>query len=321
MRRRTLLAGLCALSTGCLSAPSARPRTAGGTGPASGTSRTSCRSDERTERTDDEDETGTEYRVTNLTVSTETARPGVRYVLEPSAFFSAAAVDREEERTGERLVVRDVSDVRDEAIREALATAARTGEWRSDAVPDGLAPLVERVDFFTGLSSDDTYTHIGFALHRSHPDRPPAVEFDATVVDGAVSAESPGVIELSLTNTGRERQEVFAGTVPPFGAVFATASFGTDRFLLWRDYGEGCISFTDRGVVQCSIGRMVTLRPCQSVRRRYRVLPGTTANHPELTVPPGPGTYRIADDVSYSRGSGAPESTLSFEATFSLERP
>lgn len=315
MRRRTLLSGLCALSAGCLNAPSARPRTTDGTGSES------CRSTGRTEGADGEDETGAEYRVTDLAVSTETDRPNGRYVLEPSAFYSADAVDREEERTGERPLVRDVSEVRDGAIREALTTAARTGGWRSDEVPDGLTGLVERVDLFTGLSSDETYTHIGFTLHRLHPDRPPAVEFDATVVDAAVSPESPGAIELALTNTGRETRRILAGTVPPFGAVFATASYGTDRFLLWRDYGEeGCISFTDHGVVQCAIGRTVTLRPCRTIRRRYEILPGTTEDQPDLTVPPGPGTYRIKDGVSYSRGDGAPESTLSFEVEFTLER-
>lgn len=61
-----------------------------------------------------------EYRVTHLSQSTETDGPSYKYVLEPSAFYSGDAVEREEERTGEDLVVEDISSIEDESVREAI---------------------------------------------------------------------------------------------------------------------------------------------------------------------------------------------------------
>lgn len=302
MRRRALLVGVGALSAGCLgvSPPDAAD-------PSQATTRT-------------ETETAAEFRLTDLEVSMTTEQPSVEYVLEPSAFYSGDAVEREEERTGGRQVVVDISEVDDAAIRDAIETAVRTGEWRSDDAPDGLAETVERVDFFTGLSRDDTYTHIGLTLHHLDPDAPPAVTFDATVVDDLVSPDNPGVVELELTNVSDALREVFSGTVPPFGMVFAEAVDGNGQFLLWRNYEqEGCISFRDGDWIRCDIGKITELGPAESVARRYRVLPSSTDHFPESTVPPGPGTYRTGDSLSHNRGNGAPASKLSFEATFDLE--
>lgn len=324
MRRRTLLASIGALSAGCLGSSRTNSTTTtedGGTTP--GTT-TACDSGTKTAAAESAGETETDgqYRLTNLSKSTHADRPSTKYVLEPSSVYSGDAVEREEERTGEQRVVRDISEVSNEEVRDAIETAVRTGAWRSDSLPDGLAETVERVDFFTGVSDDDLGTHVGLTLHRLRPDRPPAIEFDATIVDAVVSEPSPGVVEFELTNNSSTTQEVFSGTVPPFGTVFADAAEGDDRFLLWRNYGEeGCIRFTDDGMIQCDIGKFTELRPCESVSRRYEVLPSTTDRYPEYTAPPGPGTYRVADSLSYSSGGGAPESELSFEVEFTLESP
>lgn len=129
--------------------------------------------------------------------------------------------------------------------RSGTPSKPRFGEWRSNTLPDGLAETVDRVDFFTGVSQDDIYTHIGVTLYRFQPDRPPAVEFRATVVDSIVSADSPGVIALTLVNTSQSAQQVFSGTVPPFGMVGADAVDAGEEVLLWRNYEqEGCIRFT-----------------------------------------------------------------------------
>lgn len=270
--------------------------------------------------TETESSAGGEYRVTDLTHSTETDGPSFKYVLEPSAFYSGDAVEREEERTGEELVVEDTSSIEDEAVREAIETAIQTGRWRSNSLPDGLVATVERVDFFTGVSDDETHTHVGLTLYRFQPDQPPAIEFDARIVDDVVSSGSPGAIELALLNDSQTTQQVFSGTVPPFGMVFASAVEGDGEFILWRNYEEeGCFTFTDGGWTRCSVGIISKLEPCGGISRRYEILPSDTTHRPEYTVPPGPGTYRITDSLGYYEQNGAPETSLSFEVEFTLE--
>lgn len=255
-------------------------------------------------------------------MTTSTDQPSVKYVLKPMAFYSADAVEREREGSTESIVVMDVTEIEDPDVRHAIETALREDEWRSNTLPDGLAGLVERVDLFTGTPAGDARTHVGIELYRTHPDRPPAIEFDASVTDPWVSPERPGALEFTLTNTGQESQEVFSGTVPPFGLVRATRTTGSGQFLLWRDYGEeGCVNFTDDGVAVCAIGIITELAPGETLSRRYEVLPSTTAHHPDRTVPQGPGPYRIRDKLGYSPGDGAPGSTLSFAVEFTLEAP
>ncbi|WP_168215794.1 hypothetical protein [Halorussus ruber] len=337
MRRRALLASLGALSAGCLgsgsSDPTAVTRTATtrstSESPVSTTERptstpesseTTTEADETTSESPETPEPDAEFELTDLAVSTRTERPSVRYVLEPSAFYSADAVEREETETGEEQIVRDVSEISGPNVREAVETALEGGEWRSNDLPEGLADLVKRVDFFTGAGATGTHTHVGLELHRLSPDAPPAVEFDAEVVDSYVSPDDPGVVALSLTNASSEPRTVFSGTVPPFGMVFAESVESDDRFLLWRPYElEGCVQFTDDGYAKCAIGKTTKLSPGETVSREYEVLPSTTANRPRYTVPPGPGRYRISDSLTHYAKTGAPESKLTFEAEFSLQ--
>lgn len=326
MRRRALLASLGGLSAGCLDASS--PDTGDATQtPATSeapTTRTAIPCDgsvetATTEPSSEQDGDG-EFRLASLSASTSVDRPSVRYVLEPRAFLSGDAAAKEEERTGEEQTVQDVSEIADEAVRRAIVTAIRSGEWRSNTLPDGLEATVERVDLFTGVSKDGTNPHVRVALYRLHPDRPPAVEFGASIVDDVVSTGSPGVVEFGLGNRRETTQHVFSGTVPPFGVVFAESVGADERFLLWRDYEEeGCIRFADDGMTICDIGKVTELRACEHVTRRYEVLPSGTSHRPEYTVPPGPGTYRITDSVGFYEEQGAPESQLSFEVELTLE--
>lgn len=57
------------------------------------------------------------------------------------------------------------------------------------------------------------------------------------------------MIELAVANAGSTAQEVFSGTVLPFGPVYAETVDGGEGFLLWRDYEEGCITIDDGGPV------------------------------------------------------------------------
>jgi hypothetical protein len=214
----------------------------------------------------------------------------------------------------------DASEVPDAELRRVVSEAVVDGPWRSDALPDGLADLVERVDFFT--ADGRPYDRVGLELHRLHPDDAPAVAFDAAVSDQWVSPGSPGTVELSLRNTGDETREVFSGTVPPFGLVRAERRTADGEFLLWRDYEEqGCVTFTPDGTVICLIGVITPLRPGRTLTRRYDVLPPTTDHHPQLTVPPEPGDYRTRDALTHRGPGDGPESVLSYGVEFTLERP
>lgn len=324
MRRRSLLTGIGVLSAGCIGPSPPRVSTATQTPEndetPNPTDAPTCPGESETTETTDGPATGGEYRLTDLTESTSVDRPSVRYVLEPSAFYSSDAVEREEERTGKEQTVKEVSEINDEAVRTAIESAIQSGGWRSNTLPDGLAETVERVDFFTGVAAGETHTHVGLTLYEFQPDSPPALEFSASIVDHSVSKESPGVVEFELANASQTTQRVFSGTVPPFGMVFAERVESDDRFLLWRNYeDEGCVRFSEDGLLQCDIGKVTELRPCESVTRRYEVLPSGTSHHPEYTEPPGPATYRITDSLDYYEEQGAPESELSFEVEFTLE--
>lgn len=273
-----------------------------------------------------------EFAVRDLSVSTTYDRPETRFLLEPDAFYSAAAVERAREDRADEVVVVDIEAVHDRAVRDAIRTAIEEGEWRADEVPYGLRQTVERVDFVTGVSNDDTYTHVGVALHEFAVDAPPAIEFDAAVADRYGSPGDPASVSFWVSNAREREWTVSAGTVPPFGMLRAhPAAAGTsgDRgddareFLLWRDYEEeGCYSRTDDHWVVCAIGSLTPIPPCESVAREYAILPSDTPHYPDLTVPENEGTYVVTGTVSYtSRQLGGQSATLDWEVTFDLDRP
>jgi hypothetical protein len=319
MHRRALIVSLGSVLAGCLSGSPGNQST--DAPPASSTPTSSPTESSPSPTTPTESATpDSEYRITDVSVTTSTEQPSVNYVLEPRAFYSADAVERERRESSEEVVVVDIADVDDPAVRQAIETAIREKEWRSNTLPDGLADLVERVDFVTGVTPDQTHTHVGLELYRLDPDRSPPVEFDASVPDGVVSTDNPGTLEFTLRNTGTETQELFSGTVPPFGIMRAERSSEDGRFLLWRDYEEeGCVFFTDEGIGSCDIGITTELEPETELSRRYDVLPATTEHYPDRTVPPGPGEYQTSEKIGYSTGDGAPGSTLSFTVDFTLD--
>jgi hypothetical protein len=320
VRRRALLAGLGAVAAGCTSGYRAArdgDRTPGG--PTDASTLQNCATPTATP-TAAAPPADAEFRLADLAVEYTTDSPDHRYVLEPSAFYSAEAVEREAAEPGPDPVVMAVEELDSPDVRAAVTTAIRAEAWRADELPDGLAETVERVDFFTGASSG-TSTHVGLRLYRLHPDRPPAVVPEVRVTDPYVAPDDPGEIAFGLRNRGSEPREVFSGTVPPFGMLHAEAAPGRGRFLLWADYeSEGCFSRTDEGWLRCDIGKVTRIEPCERVTRRYEVLPSTTAHYPDLTVP-RPGRYEVAASVSHSTEFGAPSTSLSFTTTFDISQP
>ena len=288
MHRRTLLVALASLTAGCVSAPGTTVRD--------------------------------EFRLANLAVTTNTERPSARYVVEPSAYYTADAVERERQDSAEPIVVQNVSDIEDSAVREVVKEVLTDGVWRSNITPQGLRETVERVDFFTGYGGGDADAHIGLEFYELDPDAAPPIHFDATIVDDRVSADSPGALEFTLRNTGEEAQEVFSGTVPPFGVLRASRVDAAESFNFWRDYeNEGCVFFGEQGIGVCSIGIITGMAPGEELTRRYVVLHPTTDRHPEYMAPPGPGRYRVAGSNTYNTGNQAPSSTLSYAVEFDLD--
>lgn len=357
MRRRALLATVGLLGAGCLDSASTAPNDSetatGSTGsttpattttppgttnePTTGPPSLAVQTCEPTTPTFDLADSApddAEYAVTAVRTSATYDVPEDRHWLEPDAFYSADAVEREREDSDDEIVVMDVENVEDPAVRDAIRTAIEDGEWHADALPAGLRSTVDRVDFFTGASTDGTYTHVGVELYHWPTDAPPAVEFGAAVADRYVSPGDPGALSLWIANAREEEYGVFSGSVPPFGMVRAEratgggsedddsdlASGGDDRILLWRDYEEeGCFNRSDRGWIRCDIGRNTTIPPCESVAREYEILPSTTDHYPDETVPSYPGTYRHTDSLSYSRELGGISGTIEFTVEFDLE--
>jgi len=320
MRRRALLAGLGAVAAGCTSGYRADrdgDRTPGAPTDASTLQNCSTPTATATAAAPPAD---AEFRIADLAVEYTADGPDNRYVLEPSAFYSAEAVEREAAEPGPDPVVMAVEELDSPDVRAAVTTAIQEESWRADELPAGLAETVERVDFFTGASSG-TYTHVGLQLYRLHPDRPLAVVPEVRVTDPYVAPDDPGEIAFGLRNRASEPREVFSGTVPPFGMLHAEATPGRGRFLLWADYeAEGCFSRTDEGWLRCDIGKVTRIAPCEHVTRRYEVLPSTTDHYPDLTAP-RPGRYEVAASVGHSTEFGGPSTELSFTTGFDIQQP
>ncbi|WP_323676078.1 hypothetical protein [Halorubellus sp. PRR65] len=277
-----------------------------------------------------------EFVVRDVVTSTSYDRPETRFVLEPDAFYSEAAVERERENGDDEIVVEDISEIDDATVREAIRTAVETGAWRADELPNDLRETVERVDFVTGVSEGDTYTHVGVALHEFPVDDPPAIEFGAGVANRYVTPNSPGTVALWLANAREEELAVTSGAVPPFSMlrpVLADGDGGTgdgnsgggsdERFILWRDYVEesdGCFGRRDGDWIRCDIGVQTGIQACDSVVREYEILPSTTGTYPDETVPPGPGRYEVSGSVGYSHAPHGPSVELEYVVAFTLER-
>lgn len=294
LRRRALLAGVAtglASAAGCVASLDAGQA---GTTDTTTSTVASPRSDQ--------------YLVTDVSASTEKVAPTHEYVVRVTAVYSTEAFEKE---SGDPTAI-DVSEIEDPAIRDVVKRTLSDGPVKTDSVPDGLDAFLDRYDFFTWearTDPEDTATHWGIELYRLHPDRPPAVEFDATVVDETISLSSPGAIEFSVTNVGDRTEEIFSGTVPPFGVLWAERVERDGRFLLWRDYAEeGCVFFTDEGhLAQCDIGINTPVNPGERIAKTYELRQAA-----ERTPGDGlaPGRYRVADSLSYSHGDGQRPSTV-----------
>jgi hypothetical protein len=304
MQRRALLAAVPPALAGCIASP-----------PGSPTSTTTR---------DPGSEPDADLAVTDLSVATEKVRPEHRYLVRITKTYSADAVADE---PGEQTVV-DVSAVEDRAVRDTLKEVLSEGKVRRDEIPDGLRDTVERVDFFTWdatTAADATYSHWAVEVYEADPDRDPVVRFDADLVDDAVSAADPGAIAFSLENVGDRTWEVFSGTVPPFGVLWA----GTvepasaretpdgDRYLLWRDYeAEGCVRFSDDGrMISCDIGKITPIQPGETVEKTYELRPENPVG-----TPLEPGEYVVSDTLSYSRENQGPSEKVEWRVAFAVEK-
>lgn len=225
------------------------------------------------------------------------------------------------EGVGDEQVVKDVSTIEDQTVREAVETALTNQKrgWRSNRLPDGLTELLDRIDFFTG-NFDSEYTHVGLTLYRFDPDDPPAIEFDVSLLDDRVVEGSPGVIELSLKNVSSEMTHIHGGADFPFGPLNATRIRSDEEFLLWQNFNNFCgVGVMDRGVSTLNYAVRRELKSQHTIDRRYRILPGSTSHHPDLTVPPGPGEYITSGTVEWDAGDDTMTLSLAWHVGFTLE--
>lgn len=294
MQRRALLATIpTALSVvGCISTPS--------TGPDTTTTATSG--------------TDAAFTVTDFAVESEKVEPTYRYLVRITKVYSAEAVADE---PGDQTVV-DVADVSDADVRALLKRVLSEGEVRRDSVPDGLRETTERVDFFTWEATtdpDDTASHWAIEVFEADPDAPPELEFDAELTDDTVSTDDPGTVTFSVENVGDARQEIFSGTVPPFGLVWANGP-GDDRYLLWRDYTtEGCVTFDDEGrVVVCDIGKITPIAPGEIIDRAYEI----RLENP-VGAPLRSGDYVVSETLGYEQEPQGPRTAVEWRVSFRVE--
>lgn len=294
MQRRALLATIPAVLAGCTASP-----------PAHTTNRTT------TTRSTEPDAS---FVVTDLDVETEKVGPTYRYLVRTTKVYSENAVANE---PGSQTVV-DVSDIEDADVRAVIEAVLTHGRVRRDSIPDGLRETVDRVDFFTWNETtdpEDTASHWAIEVFDAHPDRDPVIQFDATLTDNAVSPDDPAAITFATENTGAETQEIFSGTVPPFGVLWADSA-GSDRYLLWRNYEEeGCVSFDDGHVVVCDIGIVTRLKPGESIERTYEIRPENPVGSPL-----GAGEYTVSERLTYHQDSQGPNTNVEWRVSFSVER-
>jgi len=291
MKRRALLAMLPTALAGCIAGPS---------GDKASTTRTT--------------EPDTSFVVTDFSVETKKVAPSYRYLVRITKVYSADAVADE---PGTQTIV-DLSEIEDPKVRAVIEDTLSSGKLRRDSIPDGLRETTERVDFFTWnetTSSDDTASHWAIEVFEANPNRDPVIQFDASLTDHSVSPDSPAAIRFSLENTGETTQEVFSGTVPPFGVLYADGP-GAERYLLWRNYEEqGCVNFQDDGsVLVCAIGINTAVEPGKRIEKTYELWPENPVGAPLRA-----GGYEVNETLTYHQQAQEPSTEVEWRVTFSVE--
>lgn len=288
MHRRALLAGVAGLgatSVGALSAP-ALPR--------------------RVEPP---------FAVTEFSATAEKAVPTHRF-----AVSSVGAYGREralEETSPDRIVRVDVLPP---AVARLVRRAIANDTVKLDSLPEGFRETLARYDVFVTDSTDDQ-NHYGVFLHELDPDAPSPLEFDATLVDGAVTDDDPGVVEFAVRNVGERTQRISTGPTPPFDLLRAEAVRGPRQFLLWTDYEKSSITADHVAYNHWLILQSVAVPPGERRTHRYELRANTADEEPGPGL--GPGTFRVEDGLSFSDDpfvSTATRSVLAFGVEFTVER-
>ena len=213
-------------------------------------------------------------------------------------------------------VVLPVDDVEPIGTRALIREAIDDGDGYLVTASCALRRTIDRVDYFTTDSPPD----VGYeaTLVPLDPDSL-SVRFDVELLDDDATADSPGAFELSVTNDGAEVVRPFAGTVPPFGTVYAERTDG-ERLLLWRAYEEeGCYRFTEDSATACSIGWKGKLEPGETIARRYELRVDAERSFHGRTDPPGTGAYHAEGSLAISREGADTGRTLRYGFAFGLE--
>lgn len=252
------------------------------------------------------------FVVSEFTVETEKVAPTYQYLVRITKVYSSDAVANE---PGDQTIV-DVSDIEDPDVRTVIKDTLRDGKLHRDSIPDGLLETTERVDFFTWnetTSPDDTASHWDIEVFKAHPDRDPVLRFDAELTDNVVSPNYPAAVTFSIENVRDTTQEVFSGTVPPFGVLWADGP-GDERYLFWRDYQkEGCVNFQDDRVIVCSIGKITPVEPGRRIEKTYELRPENPVGSPL-----GPGDYAVTGTLTFHQQAQGPSTKVDWRVSFSV---
>ncbi|SEV95321.1 hypothetical protein [Halobacterium jilantaiense] len=307
MRRRALLsavASAAALAAGCTSAPTA--------------DNTASTTDGQTHlRTVPEPGPDADLAITELSVETEKTAPTHEWYLRIEGVYSTDAVGRNFEDP----TVVDVSDIEDEAVREAVERILDEGNVRVDEIPDGLREFVDATDLVTWAAdteADDIATHWTLGVYDAHPDRDPVLAFDVSVLDAGIG-EDPAALEFAVENTGDTEQSVYGGVVRPFGIprVHHPGEPEGASFLLWQDYESiDGLSVTENRITKNAIGTSTPVAPGETLTRTYTLDP----SKPQCDAI-GPGEWVHEDVLEYTQ-SGEPEgpgATVDYRLEFTIE--
>lgn len=256
------------------------------------------------------------FAVTEFSVEAEKTAPTHPYVLRKSAVYDHEAAH--EETTAERITALD-------ALDPAVAGVVRRAiddPVRMDSLPDGLRETLSRYDFFVPDPADDGgRTHYGVTLHKLDPDAPPAIEFEATLVDADVTADDPGAIEFAVRNVSETTRYLATGPTPPFDLLRADATAGVRQFLLWTDYEYSAITAEHVSYNHWLVLQSVAVPPGERRARRYELRANTADEEPGPGL--GPGSFRVDGTLSFSEALFAPTATrtaVEWGVEFTVER-
>lgn len=237
------------------------------------------------------------YAISDFSYEALKVQPTGRHLVTTTAVIGEDAFDKYD---GD---VVDVSDL-PASVESALRTAIDEGGDASDTRPVEVLEYLDGYDYvycgdcrqLGGKPARYALTHL-----QQYPDRPPLVEFSATLRDPGITDESPGLVAFTLTNTSEMTVTVFGGQVAPFSLLRAASTDATAHFLLWRDEFDR-LGEKDGDVALDAVRVGTTIPPREQLTRVYSIDPAVAGF--------SPGRYEVDYSLSYHPREYRPKDPL-----------